>query len=189
MGCMHYQQHNSDATRCQYLTLMLSTMNKWSIWDNVRVCNNIGFTLLATPIMMEFIFRSLSQSYQSMIILQLLFLCPLYFFPYLNLLLSSMGGEKRLMPMLCHKLSVKKSWVLIAFSMSCSLYLYIYNTVWYSTVVLYLSSYICRLVVLYFCLISFLVFPCTSVWQNTCVWGRLFNITILNSACSFHKVK
>ena len=27
MGHMHYQQHNSEATRCQYLTLMLYTNN------------------------------------------------------------------------------------------------------------------------------------------------------------------
>ena len=36
MGYQHYQQHNSDATRCQYLTLMLQTINKWSMCDNMR---------------------------------------------------------------------------------------------------------------------------------------------------------
>ena len=41
MGRMHHQQHNSDATRCQYLTLMLQTINKWSISDNMIQCEGV----------------------------------------------------------------------------------------------------------------------------------------------------
>ena len=46
IGHMHYQQHNSDATRYQCLTLMLKTINKWSMCDNMMACTNNEFTLV-----------------------------------------------------------------------------------------------------------------------------------------------